>query len=45
MEIKLTKNKKNIIREKCGDCFYNGGCNINIKTCPYLKKRKIPIEE
>lgn len=40
MEIKLTKKKKNIASKKCGDCFYNGECNINLRTCPYLKKSK-----
>lgn len=36
--VKRIKTKKN---EKCGDCFYNGNCQISIKSCAYLKKRKI----
>lgn len=39
MGITLTKNKKTILKEKCGDCYYNGNCNISIKSCPYLKIR------
>ena len=45
MEIKLTKNKKTVINSKCGDCYYNGNCNINSKTCPYLKPKKVVIED
>ena len=33
--------KKAKLREKCGDCFYNGDCLINLNQCPFLKKRKI----
>ena len=36
--------KKVKYREKCGDCFYNGDCYINLRECPFLKKRK-EIEE
>ena len=43
MEIKLTKTTKKITREKC-DCYYNGDCSINLKTCPYLKKPKVMEE-
>ncbi len=39
MEIKTVKTKKNKIREKCGDCYYNGNCIIHLSSCPYLKKR------
>ena len=44
MEIKLTKTTKKITREKCGDCYYNGDCSINLKTCPYLNKSKVMEE-
>ncbi len=40
MQIKLTKVTKKTFREKCGDCYYNGSCNISLKTCPYLKVRR-----
>ena len=39
------KMKKEKIREKCGDCFYNGNCLINLKDCFFLKKKKPLIEE
>ena len=26
-------------RERCGDCFYNGNCILNLKEC-YFNKRK-----
>ncbi len=37
MEIKITKKVKKVKSAKCGDCFYNGGCFISLKSCPYLK--------
>lgn len=37
--------KKAKLREKCGDCFYNGDCLINLKECPFLKKKKKSSEE
>lgn len=38
------KMKKGKIREKCGDCFYNGECTINLRQCSFLKKQP-KIEE
>lgn len=40
MEAKITKTIKTKIRDKCGNCFYNGSCVIKINSCPYLKKIK-----
>lgn len=37
--------KKGKFREKCGDCFYNGECVLNLKECYFLKKRKILLED
>lgn len=32
-------------REICGDCFYNGYCNNNAKTCMFKNIPKIEEEE
>lgn len=32
-------------REICGDCFYNGYCNNNAKTCMFNNIPKIAEEE
>ena len=45
MEAKISKTVKTKIREKCGNCFYNGNCIIKVNTCPYLKKVKINDNE
>lgn len=36
-----TSKKKNKIREKCGDCFYNGQCDIALNKCMFLKKKRV----
>lgn len=41
MVITLTKKTKKTYNEKCGDCYYNGDCNISTRTCPYLKTKVI----
>ncbi len=28
------------LREKCGDCYYNGFCSIHLNKCKYLKKAR-----
>lgn len=32
-------------REICGDCFYNGYCNNNAKTCMFNNIPKVEEEE
>lgn len=41
-------NKKTIkssnrgkLREKCGDCYYNGCCSIALNQCIFLKKKHV----
>jgi hypothetical protein len=41
----VIKMKKGKYRDKCGDCFYNGECLINLKDCSFLKKRPKNEEE
>lgn len=35
---KRNENKK--IREKCGNCFYNGNCNISLNKCFFIKQER-----
>lgn len=35
------KKRKPKFREKCGDCYYNGVCDIALNKCMFLKKPKI----
>lgn len=40
-EMKTRENKyTHKKREKCGDCYYNGYCNIHLNKCKYLKKAR-----
>ncbi len=45
MEIKFTNKIKTTKNQKCSDCYYNGNCIINSKTCPYLKKENRNIDD
>lgn len=35
------KTAKGKFREKCGDCFYNGSCDVALNKCMFLKKRHV----
>lgn len=41
MENVQLKKKKPKYREKCGDCFYNGNCDIALNKCMFLKKKRV----
>ena len=29
-------------RERCGNCFYNGFCLLNLRECYFIKNEKKP---
>lgn len=31
-------------KERCGDCFYNGNCPLDVRKCIYLKKESTEEE-
>lgn len=37
--------KKGKYRDKCGDCYYNGNCTINLRECYFFKKQPKIIDE
>jgi len=39
--MKETTKKKTKLREKCGDCYYNGSCDIALSKCMFLKKKRV----
>lgn len=38
--MKETKKEKGKLRDRCGDCYYNGGCTLPLNQCYFIKHER-----